>query len=115
MRRLPLSGELQTEKCKPCEGEINLLSATETDPLISSLSGWIREGNTIVKNYRFKDYYDVLAFVNATAWISHREDHYPDLTTCYQQSRVRFATHAIGGLSTNDFICAAKMDALFGL
>ena len=110
-----MSGELSKEKCRPCESDINPLSATEADALVSSLSGWIREGDTIVKNYRFKDYYEVIAFVNATAWISHREDHHPDLTIGYQQTRVSFTTHAIGGLSTNDFICAAKMDALFGL
>ena len=110
-----MSGELSTEKFEPCKGGINPLSAAATDTLSPSLSGWIREGNAIVKNYRFKDFYGVLAFVNATAWISHREDYHPDLTTCYQQSRVSFATHAISRLSTNDVICAAKMDALFGL
>jgi 4a-hydroxytetrahydrobiopterin dehydratase len=50
--------------------------------------------------------------VNATAWISHREDHHPDLEVGYRQCRIRYSTHAIGGLSENDFICAAKIDAL---
>ncbi len=56
-----------------------------------------------------------MAFVNATAWISHREDHHPDLSVGYNKCRVDYITHAIGGLSENDFICAAKIDALFGL
>ena len=53
-----------------------------------------------------------MAFVNATAWVSHREDHHPDLEVSYRECRVRYSTHAIGGLSENDFICAAKIDAL---
>jgi 4a-hydroxytetrahydrobiopterin dehydratase len=53
--------------------------------------------------------------VNATAWISHREDHHPDLAVGYNRCEVRYSTHAIGGLSENDFICAAKIDELFRL
>jgi 4a-hydroxytetrahydrobiopterin dehydratase len=56
-----------------------------------------------------------MAFVNAAAWISHREDHHPDLAVGYNQCRVEYTTHAIGGLSENDFICAAKLDRLFEL
>jgi 4a-hydroxytetrahydrobiopterin dehydratase len=56
-----------------------------------------------------------MAFVNAAAWISHREDHHPDMTVGYGKCRVDYSTHAIGGLSENDFICAAKLDALFAL
>jgi 4a-hydroxytetrahydrobiopterin dehydratase len=54
-----------------------------------------------------------MAFVNASAWISHREDHHPDLLVGYNRCRAAYVTHAIGGLSENDFICAAKLDALF--
>ncbi|MBI2961625.1 MAG: 4a-hydroxytetrahydrobiopterin dehydratase [Betaproteobacteria bacterium] len=57
----------------------------------------------------------MLAFVNAVAWISHREDHHPSLVVGYNSARVEYWTHAIGGLSENDFICAAKVDALFDL
>jgi 4a-hydroxytetrahydrobiopterin dehydratase len=56
-----------------------------------------------------------MAFVNALAWISHREDHHPDLAVGYNQCRVTYWTHAVGGLSENDFICAAKCDALFDI
>ena len=65
--------------------------------------------------YSFKNHYQVLAFVNALAWISHREDHHPDLAVGYNTCRVAYVTHAIKGLSENDFICAAKVDALFEL
>ena len=67
----------------------------------------------IFKSYRFKNYHETMAFVNATAWVSHREDHHPDLTVSYNECKVSYITHAIGGLSENDFICAAKIDALF--
>ena len=60
----------------------------------------------------FKDYYATMAFVNALAWIAHREDHHPDLAVHYDRAVVRFSTHDVGGLSENDFICAAKTSAL---
>jgi 4a-hydroxytetrahydrobiopterin dehydratase len=107
--------ELAKGKCKPCEGGVPPLSEAEAAALMAELAGWSREGNSIAKTYRFKNYYETLAFVNATAWISHREDHHPDLEVGYNQCRVSYTTHAIGGLSDNDFICAAKIDALFGL
>ncbi|MFN2308603.1 MAG: 4a-hydroxytetrahydrobiopterin dehydratase [Gammaproteobacteria bacterium] len=66
----------------------------------------------IHREFRFKDYYETLAFVNAVAWIAHREDHHPDLDVAYNRCRVRYSTHAVGGLSENDFICAARVDAL---
>jgi len=107
--------DLSKGKCKPCEGGVPPLSEAETTALIASLSGWTREGSAIAKTYRFQNYYETMAFVNATAWISQREDHHPDLAVGYNQCLVSYTTHAIGGLSTNDFICAAKIDALFGL
>jgi 4a-hydroxytetrahydrobiopterin dehydratase len=102
-----------TEKsCKPCEGGIPPLDAGETERLLKDLSGWALLGNELVKTYRFKNYYETMAFVNATAWVSHRENHHPDLEVGYKECRVRYSTHAIDGLSENDFICAAKIDAL---
>jgi len=107
--------DLSKGKCKPCEGGVPPLSEAEAAALMAALAGWMREGSAIVKTYRFKNYYETLAFVNATAWISHREDHHPDLAVGYNQCQVSYTTHAIGGLSENDFICAAKIDALFSL
>jgi 4a-hydroxytetrahydrobiopterin dehydratase len=84
--------------------------------LLATLDGWAladRAGmSELVKTYRFRNYYETMAFVNATAWISHKEDHHPDLEVGFRECRVRYSTHAIGGLSENDFICAAKVDAL---
>lgn len=66
----------------------------------------------IERTFTFKNYYHTLAFVNAVAWIAHQEDHHPELSFGYKQCRVRYTTHAVGGLSENDFICAAKVDRL---
>ena len=107
--------DLSKGKCKPCEGGVPPLSDDEAAKLLATLDGWQRQGNLITKTYRFKNYYETMAFVNATAWISHRENHHPDLAVGYNQCGVSYSTHAIGGLSENDFICAAKIDALLTL
>jgi len=105
--------DLSQGKCKPCEGGVSPLTADEIARLLRQLKGWEYNGTVLTKTYTFKNYYQVMAFVNATAWMSHREDHHPDLAVGYSQCRVDYITHAIGGLSENDFICAAKVDALF--
>ena len=102
-------------KCVPCEGDVEPYSDEEARTMLKSLKGWIVENNTLVKLYPFTNYYQTMAFVNALAWISHREDHHPDLQVGYNKCRVEYITHAIGGLSENDFICAAKCDALYKL
>ena len=107
--------ELARKKCKPCEGGVKPFKPEELKPLLKGLTGWAVEGGKLTKSYSFKNYYETMAFVNATAWISHREDHHPDLQVGYNKCRVEYVTHAIGGLSENDFICAAKCDALFEL
>ncbi|MFA5913550.1 MAG: 4a-hydroxytetrahydrobiopterin dehydratase [Burkholderiales bacterium] len=107
--------DLSKGKCKPCEGGVPPLSDDEAAKLLATLDGWQRQGNLITKTYRFKNYYETMAFVNATAWISHRENHHPNLAVGYNQCSVSYSTHAIGGLSENDFICAAKIDALLTL
>ena len=107
--------DLARKKCLPCEGGVAPLLDDQIRPLLKGLAGWSREGNAIAKTYRFANYHETMAFANATAWISHREDHHPELTVGYNQCKVSYWTHAIGGLSENDFICAAKIDALFEL
>jgi 4a-hydroxytetrahydrobiopterin dehydratase len=102
-------------KCKPCKGGEPPLTDAEVKNLLAQLREWEVVNGEIAKTYRFNNYYETMAFVNATAWISHREDHHPDIAVGYNQCRVRYSTHAIGGLSENDFICAAKIDALFDL
>jgi 4a-hydroxytetrahydrobiopterin dehydratase len=107
--------ELATKKCKPCEGGTAPLTPEQAGPMLQGLPGWKVEGGKLAKSFSFANYYETMAFVNALAWISHREDHHPDLAVGYKQCKVVYSTHAIGGLSENDFICAAKCDALFAL
>jgi len=106
---------LAQKKCVPCEGGVAPLTAAEVASLIKGLKGWALVDGKLCKTYEFRNYHETMAFVNATAWISHREDHHPDLTVGYSKCRVDYITHAIGGLSENDFICAAKIDALLDL
>ncbi len=103
---------LSEKTCKPCEGGVAPLAAPQVEVLLKDLQGWKVLGSELVKTYSFKNYYETMAFVNATAWVSHRENHHPDLEVGYKECRVRYSTHAIGGLSENDFICAAKLDSL---
>ena len=105
--------ELATKKCKPCEGGAAAFSDAQARDMLKRLKGWILENGKLVKVYPFANYHHTMAFVNALAWISHREDHHPDLEVGYNKCRVTYWTHAVGGLSDNDFICAAKCDALF--
>ena len=74
--------------------------------------GWAMVDGAIQKCFDFADYHRTLAFVNALAWVAHREDHHPDLLVSYGRCTVRFNTHSVGGISLNDFICTAKVDAL---
>ncbi len=105
--------DLSNKKCQPCEGGVPPLSQNEVTELLKQLAGWTQRDTLIEKTFDFKNYYHTMAFVNAVAWLAHREDHHPDLTVGYKTCHVVYSTHAIGGLSENDFICAAKVDALF--
>jgi 4a-hydroxytetrahydrobiopterin dehydratase len=82
--------------------------------LLAQLPGWelAADGRSIRKTFRFEDYYRTLAFVNALAFVAHREDHHPDLGVHYDRCVVAYSTHDVGGLSRNDFVCAAKAEAL---
>jgi 4a-hydroxytetrahydrobiopterin dehydratase len=106
---------LAKRKCKPCEGGATPYSPQQARELLQQLKGWILEEGKLVKVYPFANYHHTMAFVNALAWVSHREDHHPDLEVGYNRCRVTYWTHAVDGLSENDFICAAKCDALFEL
>jgi 4a-hydroxytetrahydrobiopterin dehydratase len=107
--------ELAKRKCSPCKGGVAPYSGEQAREMLKHLKGWILEDGKLVKVYPFPNYYQTMAFVNALAWISHREDHHPDLVVGFNKCRVEYSTYAIDGLSENDFICAAKADALFHL
>jgi len=105
--------DLASKHCRACEGGVPALSCESVKELLSQLDGWEQKDQTIYKTYSFKNYYQTMAFVNAVAWISHNEDHHPDIVVGYNQCGVTYTTHAIKGLSENDFICAVKLDKLF--
>ena len=104
--------DLTRRRCKPCEGGVAPYNAQQVEELLRELRGWIVENGRLVKVYPFRNYYETIAFVNALAWICHAEDHHPELRVTYDRCLVRFSTHSVGGLSRNDFICAAKADSL---
>jgi 4a-hydroxytetrahydrobiopterin dehydratase len=108
--------ELVNKQCKPCEGGTPALSSEQVENLLTQVKYWSadRENRAISRTFQFKNFYETTAFVNAVAWIAHREDHHPDLEVGYKLCVVRYTTHAVRGLSENDFICAAKIDALLG-
>ncbi len=105
--------DLAAKRCKPCEGGTPPLGPEEIARQLTALPGWEHLDGSIAKRFEFKNYYQTMAFVNAVAWIAHSEDHHPDMEVSYRVCRVRYSTHAIGGLSENDFICAAKLERLF--
>ena len=107
--------DLATRRCKPCEGGAEPLKPNEVETMLGLLKGWRLAFGQITKLYSFDNHYQAVAFLNAAAWVSHREDHHPDITVGFNTCRVAYKTHAVNGLSENDFICAAKLDALFEL
>lgn len=109
------SATLAARHCQACDGKANALGDDQVARYLAQLPGWTRQGNEIAKTFKFKNYHENLAFVNATAWISHRENHHPDLEVGYNACTMRYSTHSVGGLSENDFICAAKVEALFSI
>ena len=102
---------LRDRRCAPSQ-DIAKLDDAQVAELLAQLDGWSLASAAIEKTVRFADYHHTMAFVNALAWISHAEDHHPDLALSYGRCGVRYNTHTVAGLSINDFICAAKADAL---
>ncbi|HEY0857232.1 MAG TPA: 4a-hydroxytetrahydrobiopterin dehydratase [Albitalea sp.] len=98
-------------QCKPLEGG-SPMSESEIRSHLNEVSGWHLSKGAIEKTFSFKDFNETMAFVNALAWICHTEDHHPDIALSYSRCVVRFNTHSVGGISINDFICAAKVNAL---
>jgi len=92
------------------------LTPTEVVTRLGALTGWKLTGDgpdvAIEKTFSFSNYHETMAFVNAVAFIAHTQDHHPDLSVHYNRCVVRYATHDVKGLSTTDFDCAARVDAL---
>ena len=101
-------------RCAPRRGQEHRLTEASIRELMPQLPGWslVEGGHALAKTFRFADYYRTIAFVNALAHVANREDHHPDLSVHYDRCEVRYSTHDVGGLSENDFICAAKAGTL---
>jgi len=95
-----------------CQSDVHPMSDAEIRNHLTAVSGWHVKDGAIEKTFSFKNYYETIAFVNAVAWVSHHEDHHPDLAVGYNRCKVTYSTHSVGGLSENDFICAAKVERL---
>jgi 4a-hydroxytetrahydrobiopterin dehydratase len=107
--------ELAARKCKPCEGGMPALTGAQARQLLAQISSaWVLtdDVHAIRREFRFRDFYRTMSFVNALAHVANIEDHHPDLEVGYNTCRVTYTTHAIGGLSENDFVCAAKVDLI---
>ena len=107
--------ELNIKQCVPCEGGINPLTQEAAHTLLKKLSAeWhlSDDAKSIQRKYQFKNFYRTMSFVNAVAHIANSEDHHPDLEIGFNYCRIKYTTHAISGLSENDFICAAKIDLI---
>lgn len=113
MRSVIPKAQLLARKCRNISGE-PAYSAGEIQAQLSEIPAWTLQNNAIERSFAFRDFYDTMAFVNALAWIIHREDHHPDLHIGYNRCTVRWSTHSVDGLSENDFICASKTDAIIG-
>jgi len=104
---------LLAKKCVPCEGGTAPLSAEAAKKLLAEVSGWVLLGDAIGKEFEFKDFKEAMGFVNKVADIAEAEGHHPDIAVrSYNKVRLELSTHAIGGLSENDFILAAKINAI---
>lgn len=104
--------ELTQKRCQPCEGGMPPLSRQKAEEYLRVVSGWVlsEDGKAIRKEYKFKNFKEVIAFFNRIAQIAEAENHHPDLRIGYSRVHVELSTHALKGLSENDFILAAKFD-----
>lgn len=107
-----MASQLAEKHCKPCEGKMPAMTEAEVRQKLREIEGWTYENGRIVRSFGFKNYYETVSFVNAAAWIANREDHHPDISFGYKNCRVAYSTHAVKGISENDFICAAKINEL---
>ncbi len=101
-----------------CTNETRLLSAEEVQRSLELVSDeWrlAQDGKSISRKFGFDNYYKTLAFVNVAAMVAHQQDHHPDMTVTYNTCIVEYSTHSVGGLSLNDFICAAKVDGILDI
>lgn len=101
---------LSDQHCRALTGAP--LTAAEQAPLLAQVPGWVVADGALQRSFAFDDFASTMAFVNAVAWLAQRQDHHPDLQLSWGRCVVRWRTHSVGGLSINDYICAARVDAM---
>lgn len=108
------ANDLSMQHCRPCKGSENAMSKTQITELLTRMPGWqlINESKAISKDFKFDDFRQTLGFINAVGFMANHEDHHPDLSAGYGHCTLQWSTHDVGGLSLNDFICAARVEAL---
>ncbi len=106
--------ELLMMTCRPIPPGTPPISDHDLEHKLSHAEGWEIDNGELTKTFQFEDHYQTMAFVNAVAWISHREDHHPSMVVGCRCCSPRHSTHTVSGISDNDFICSAKVDHLVG-
>jgi len=106
--------DLTDKHCVPCEGGVDAIERNAAEQMLSDIPGWSlsEDSKMISRRFEFKGFFRTMSFINAMAWVVNNENHHPDFSAGYNYCEVGFTTHAIDGLSENDFICAAKVNAL---
>ncbi|MBU0678635.1 MAG: 4a-hydroxytetrahydrobiopterin dehydratase [Verrucomicrobia bacterium] len=112
MKDNPNASDWVHGKCTSCEKGATPLSDYEVEQGVNVLEDWNYTDGWLERVFTFENYFQTVSFVNAIAWIAHRQNHHPDIELSYKTCKVRYRTHAIDGISDNDFICAAKVDAM---
>lgn len=103
---------LDQKKCVPCEGGVDKMSGEEIQSMLGQVDNWGAQNDKLHKTFQFKDFMNAMKFINQMADVAEEEQHHPDFCVHYNRVDVTIWTHAIGGLSENDFILAAKLDKL---
>ena len=104
--------DLTKKKCEPCEGGVPAMDDGQACSLLGHVQGWELDGKTLVRTFKFKNFLGSMAFVNKVAELAEAEGHHPDIHISWNRVNLSLTTHAIGGLSENDFILAAKINDL---
>ena len=107
-----MSEKLTHKKCVPCEGGTKPLTKDEAAPYYEQVPSWTMHDKSLEKQFTFGNFIKAMAFINKVADIAEGEGHHPDIHVFYNKVKLELSTHAIGGLSINDFIVASKVDQL---
>ena len=108
------ANDLVSQHCQPLKGKEHALGAEKVAVLLKKLPGWklSDDKQAIIKDFKFDDFQHTLGFINAVGFMANHEDHHPDIEAGYGHCQLLWSTHDVGGLSMNDFICAARVEQL---